>query len=293
MRLFMHGKLADDFVMSYNAFVDRVGWPHAKVGMNAMPNSLKTLRIFAIVLGCGYGAAFAATSGPNVEVRTEGSSLRVSVRSTPRRAVLDHLFKDHQVAVSWQDSNFADEAITGEFRGTVAQVIRQLLGDSNYVMSYQTLVYRELWPARVLILGKNTGSEQLSGSRTAGGIVASPISKLEVSSVVGRTANPQKEAQGTPHESLPPRSNATVKIAAAVEMTAPFVTESRQNSVNETERLPGVDIDANGPLQTPALAAPAANMPASVPLMLVAVPELPGSNSDIAVGGRSKLPGVD
>jgi hypothetical protein len=84
----------------------------------------------------GAGVAVAAVAESRFTISPDGAHVDFSVREVPRRDVLERLFADRGIKLEWLDRAFADESISGTFKGTPNSVARNLLERANFVIVY-------------------------------------------------------------------------------------------------------------------------------------------------------------
>ncbi len=82
------------------------------------------------------GVAVAAVAESRFTISPDGAHVDFAVREVPRRDVLERLFADRGIKLEWLDRAFADESISGTFKGTPTSVARHLLDRANFVIVY-------------------------------------------------------------------------------------------------------------------------------------------------------------
>ena len=94
------------------------------------------------------------------EITPDGAS--VEVRDISRREVMERLFAETGIELKWISAASAKELITGKFSGTRADIARQLLSQTNFVIGYDD----KSRLARLIIVGPAT-RDQSSAALTA------------------------------------------------------------------------------------------------------------------------------
>src|SRR5439155_18613137 len=101
------------------------------------------------------GPGVAGVQESSFYISPDGNSVAFDVREVSRREVLNRLLRTKSIEQEWIDSAFADEPISGSFRGSADAILRRLLAQTNYVVVYgrdgdQSRI------GRLIILGKST-----------------------------------------------------------------------------------------------------------------------------------------
>jgi hypothetical protein len=78
------------------------------------------------------------------------SSVRVKVHDVPLGEVLRRLLDNTRADIQWRDPTLEARAVTGSFNGAIADVVRQLLRETNFMLAYSG----KGTVARVIVLGK-------------------------------------------------------------------------------------------------------------------------------------------
>ena len=86
------------------------------------------------------------------------SSVRVEVRDMPRSEFLHRLFEGSHTDIKWGDPALANQPITGNFNGSIADVLRQVLRGINYTIAYSG----KNAVAHVIVLGGSDGTTALA-----------------------------------------------------------------------------------------------------------------------------------
>jgi hypothetical protein len=86
--------------------------------------------------GCiiSLNLAVAGIQESRFDFSADGANAEFEVRDVPRREVLNRLFADTGIEIRWINAAFADEAMSGMFRGASDVVARQLLAQMNFVI---------------------------------------------------------------------------------------------------------------------------------------------------------------
>ena len=127
--------------------------------------------------------ALAAGQDSWFEYSPDGAKVDFQLRDVPRREALEHLLAGTGIAVTWINPSFAEQLITGTFKGSREAVARQLLSETDFIIGYTDK--SEI--ARVVIVGPagktaSPGLALLAGAiqkgaiaeATRGGAVAFP-----------------------------------------------------------------------------------------------------------------------
>src|SRR5262245_60273132 len=91
---------------------------------------------FGTIAFCNTGAATEAPV-PTFEIAINGSEIKIQLAGMTRQAVLTELL-GKAAAVEWLGEPFADEPITGDYRGTTDQIVAALLDRYNFMIRYET-----------------------------------------------------------------------------------------------------------------------------------------------------------
>ncbi|MEA2936068.1 MAG: hypothetical protein QOD74_2714 [Variibacter sp.] len=109
---------------------------------------------WATLLCCGLSFdALAAADESRFTMTPDGSSVDFELRSVTRREVMDRLFAGQPIKLEWVNKEVAEEVISGNFSGPRADVVRQLLQQTNFVLTY-TAAGQVRQVSRVLVLGR-------------------------------------------------------------------------------------------------------------------------------------------
>lgn len=92
----------------------------------------------------------------------DGSSVTFDVRDVSRREVLDRLLTGKGIELEWIDAAFADERISGAFRGSTESVLQRLLAQSDYVAVYDRKGDKSRI-ARLIIVGRTASESKPAG----------------------------------------------------------------------------------------------------------------------------------
>jgi len=108
------------------------------------------------------GVALAQAEDSRFEFSADRTNVAFYLKQAPRSQVLNELFAGSGIEIRWIDSGYADERMVGELRGTSAEIARQLLGRTNFVVVHDE---NGLSPrvVRVLIVGPAKGEQSSSG----------------------------------------------------------------------------------------------------------------------------------
>jgi len=106
--------------------------------------------------------AIAGVGDNRLEFSSDESKLDFEVKDTPRREVLKQLFSGSPIEIKWISASFAAHRIGGKFSGTRADVLRQLLVGTNFVIVHQDEddVSRVV---RLIIVGPSNGELSSAG----------------------------------------------------------------------------------------------------------------------------------
>jgi hypothetical protein len=116
---------------------------------------------FVAVLGCMQaGPGIAGMRESTFYVSPDGSTVAFDVHGVSRRDVLDQLLQNQSIEPEWVDAAFADELISGTFKGSTDAVLQRLLAQANFVAVYA--------PdgdglARLIIVGRSTPQTNPTG----------------------------------------------------------------------------------------------------------------------------------
>jgi hypothetical protein len=103
----------------------------------------------------------------------DGSSVAFDVRDVSRREVLDRLLVGRAIELEWIDTVFADERISGAFKGTTDSVLQRLLAQSDYVVVYDRKGDKPRI-ARLIIVGKASSPSKSAGLPGIVGLATPP-----------------------------------------------------------------------------------------------------------------------
>lgn len=113
---------------------------------------------FAFLIGTTPGVA-------EIVVNADGQSVVMEVRDATRREVLERLFSGRNIQLDWLNASYGDEKISGTFRGSMPDITRSLLTDSNFVIVYDQ-IGDNYQISRLVMMGRS-----LQG-QTSGGLSA-------------------------------------------------------------------------------------------------------------------------
>jgi hypothetical protein len=109
----------------------------------------------AAILGTSFGLAAQETF--HIEMSPDGA-FAVELREVPRRVALERLLPA-DVKVQWSENGLADEVVSGNFRGTQADIVKSVLARLNFIIAHDDSQTRIM---RVVVLGRASGP--LAGS---------------------------------------------------------------------------------------------------------------------------------
>jgi hypothetical protein len=97
--------------------------------------------------------ASAATEAPDpaIQITTNGSEITLQVAGVTRRDALEKLLGE-ATTIEWLDEDSADEAVNGNYHGTMNRIIAELLGRSNFIVTYEN-DGEQLRVSRLLVVG--------------------------------------------------------------------------------------------------------------------------------------------
>jgi hypothetical protein len=84
----------------------------------------------------------------------EDQNVVLEIRQAPRREVFEHLFTGRNIQLDWLNQSYGEEIISGVYRGTLANIARAVLSDSNFVIVYDSVGDR-YWISRLVVMGKS------------------------------------------------------------------------------------------------------------------------------------------
>ena len=146
------------------------------------------IKLGALLIACvQIGPGFAGVQDSVFFISPDGDNVAFEVRNVSRREVLDRLLNSKSIEHEWVDVAFADEPISGSFKGSVDDVLQRLLAQANFVAIYapggDDLV-------RLIIVGRSTSQPNTAG----------------VAKMAGAT--PSTNVAGTPLATPPPPAGA-------------------------------------------------------------------------------------
>ena len=122
---------------------------------------------FVGAIGCMQaGPSFAGVQDSVFFISPDGGNVAFDVRDVSRREVLGQLLRSKAIELEWVDSTFAEERISGAFKGSTDAVLQRLLAQTDFVVVYardgdQSRI------ARLIVVGKTAASPksvELSGT---------------------------------------------------------------------------------------------------------------------------------
>jgi hypothetical protein len=76
----------------------------------------------------------AAVEDSQFDVSSDGMSVQFELREVSRREVLDRLFANRGITLTWHNRAAADESVSGSFHGPLSVVAWQLLAPLDFVL---------------------------------------------------------------------------------------------------------------------------------------------------------------
>lgn len=259
-----------------------------------MTHHLKLLgTTVAVVASALMSAAPSAEPVTAVLGGSAGRIQSVDAAATPRRVLIDRLIGDQTIAIDWVDPAFAEEPVSGHFRGPFQRVVRQILGNANYIVAYEGHPDGTQTPSRLVIMGLAKGRDpaMLRPATMPGPAATSPAGSGRPSSAPDeRAAQPM-----SPSDGLPPRLPGEMKVAANHDTTSPLQPAASGGTAAAPSPIPAYG-NPDSPGQT---AAPPSGTPAIAPTPIVTpdaplpVPSaLPGSTAGPVPPPVPRLPGA-
>src|SRR5215468_10162372 len=83
------------------------------------------------------GSASASLADTRLEFSPDGKRVDFEVANVARREALGQLFSASPVKIKWVNAAFAEQRIGGQFSGTPATVVRQLLAGTNFIVVHR------------------------------------------------------------------------------------------------------------------------------------------------------------
>lgn len=225
-------------------------------------------------------SAFAAVEDSQFTVSPDGMSIQFELRNVPRREVLDHLFSNRGISLSWVDKAAADEPISGSFSGSPDVVAKQLLAPLDFVLGYEQTESKPKI-VRVVIVGRSSKQARPALAQLAAAML--PNSTLPDAGGSGGVASASTgAAQANPGAALPgamqptgnpqsPSTGALTRVPGRANMPTAIPGSASADSSTMLVPLPA---PVSGPLPVP-LPGPSTQMPITP---LPADTALPGSN---------------
>jgi hypothetical protein len=105
------------------------------------------------ILGMSFGLAAQDTVHSDQREAGTDEAIVVELRDVPRRVALDRLLPS-DVRVQWSDDALANEVVSGNFRGTQANILRHVLARLNFIVAYDDSQTRI---TRIVVLGRGLG----------------------------------------------------------------------------------------------------------------------------------------
>lgn len=159
----------------------------------------------------------AARADARVELKSNGDQIEFLFEQAERREVLERLLTMDGATVTWADSAYADERISGQFRGTRGDVLLRLMRSTNFV-----LVYRDEGSTRrivqIVVLGPQPGSTPAPSYRA-----------------LAQAFGPPTDGAVTPEQKLAQLSREEIEqVAVSADEYAKRLEEQRLWGVNAT-----------------------------------------------------------
>lgn len=247
-----------------------------------MTRVLDATRPLAIVLfwTCLAGASVAAPDEPRLEVSANGAVVDLQVQATPRRSVIERLFAGRDVVFEWRDAAFADEPVSGLFRGTLTSVTRQLLGESNYVMRYVAGEGDQRRPSRLVIMGKAKSGDRGRQPTVADNPARASAKPDRMPVSAPGPADVNDQPRPRPTEDTPTR------VAAGPDLTGSVAQNTALPQLSPPKPDPNAPvptigaIDPNGPVPIPQPSTSGDSVPLPMPVITSGAPAvvpMPGS----------------
>jgi hypothetical protein len=111
-------------------------------------------------------SAFAIADDEQFVLSKDGTHVKVAVREVLRSEILRRLLGD-RANIEWNDPALGRQPVTGVFNGSVADVVRQVLRDTNFLIAYSG----KDTVTRVIVFGTSgqTGATDAAASGAATG----------------------------------------------------------------------------------------------------------------------------
>src|SRR5262245_34573913 len=119
------------------------------------------------------GSACAGDQDSRFDLSPDGSRVDFDLRDAPRRDVLDRLFAGRGIEIRWINSSFANERISGRFSGSVSNVARDLLVQTNFVLVHEVQGETSR-VTRVVVVGPAKGEPRSDALAALAAAVSSP-----------------------------------------------------------------------------------------------------------------------
>lgn len=175
----------------------------------------------AAVLCFSAGTAKAGVDESRFVVSPDGASVDLELRDVPRREVLERLFAGQSIKVEWVNREVAQESVSGNFVGARSDVIRQLLQQTNFVLTY-TGAGASKQVARVLVLGRASEGRPMAGPMMGPNVVAQQFMPASPAAPRPETASGKPMPTGKPTVALPqPTNPVDLKISPRGSASAP------------------------------------------------------------------------
>jgi hypothetical protein len=101
---------------------------------------------YAVVCACILGWATALQGAP-IDFRSDSGLITLKVTDVPRGDVISQLVGE--TPVEWRDASLREQSISGVYRGTLVQVLNEVLDGTDFIASYGD----DQRIARVLVIG--------------------------------------------------------------------------------------------------------------------------------------------
>lgn len=210
------------------------------------------------------GSSYAAAADAPREPGANSGNSEIKVDGLTRKQALDQLFAGLGIEIVWLNRAVADELVSGNFRGTLPEVARELLAQTNFVAAVAR-VENELRITRLVIVGRASGqsSPGLPALETA-------LRRPKEASGPSQPASPSKHPVRVATTSLAPqfgtvaaRSNQPIptprKAAGPLPVPTPIQARASLTPSPRTGALPSVapvpgasEPTLTGPQPTPA-----------------------------------------
>jgi hypothetical protein len=117
----------------------------------------------AASIGCAAASpAIAGIQDSIFFTSPDGSSVAFDVHDVSRREVLNRLLTGKAIELEWVDAAFAEERISGTFKGSADSVLQRLLAQSDFVAVYDRSGDKSRI-ARLIIVGKASTQSKSPG----------------------------------------------------------------------------------------------------------------------------------